>query len=307
MIRPTMMRATIARAGSAVLVSLALALAAPALAQTQAEGQMRLYIQQLEERVRQLTGDNERLVYEVNQLRGQLGMPPLAAAEATGDVTGGDLAAPAETTPAPGDEQSLGMLSVSPDDPLIAPDGAVEEPGTGQPSDGQPVDLSALAGGPAVPEFGNPVPPGQDPGLQTAGIPVAPSPQALSGSARDEYDLAYGYILTGDYDRAEQSFKAWLAAFPGDPQQPDAEFWLGESYLQQGQYRDAANAFLAVYKATPNGNKGPDALLKLGMSLAALGETKAACATFGEIGRKYQDASQALMSRVHGEEGRAGC
>ena len=48
---------------------------------------MRLYIQQLEERVRQLTGENERLLYELNQLRAQLGQPPLPAdPEQTGAV-----------------------------------------------------------------------------------------------------------------------------------------------------------------------------------------------------------------------------
>src|SRR5688572_25826381 len=41
--------------------------AAPAAAQSAQElGQMRLYVQQLEERVRQLTGENERLSYELN-------------------------------------------------------------------------------------------------------------------------------------------------------------------------------------------------------------------------------------------------
>ena len=63
-------------------------LAAPAWAQTQQEGEMRLYIQQLEERIRQLTGENERLLYEVNQLRASLGQPPLAAGPVqTGAVT----------------------------------------------------------------------------------------------------------------------------------------------------------------------------------------------------------------------------
>src|SRR5690606_37631283 len=115
------------------------------------------------------------------------------------------------------------------------------------------------------------------PGQDYAALPQggAAATTALSGSSRDEYDLAYGYILTGDYDLAEESFKAWLQAFPNDPQVNDAEFWLGESYLQQGEYREAANSFLAVYKAAPDSTKGPDALLKLGVSLSALGEQAA--------------------------------
>jgi tol-pal system protein YbgF len=288
------------RASTALLFCLCLA--APAAAQTQAEGEMRLYILDLEERVRQLTGTNERLTYEVNQLRTQLGLPPLQdEPAATGAVTGQNLEAP-PAGEEPGAPQELGTLSVSPDDPLIAPDGA-----TGAEA---PVDLSQLAAGAAPelvkPEFGNPVPPGEE--TQTAGLPQAPTqPTALTGSARDEYDLAYGYILTGDYNLAEESFTTWLAAFPGDPQEIDARFWLGESHLQQGEYREAANAFLAVYKAAPDSIKGPDALLKLGVSLAALGEKEAACATLAEVGRKYPSASPSLMSRVHDEEGRAGC
>jgi tol-pal system protein YbgF len=298
------------RASAAFLFCLCLA--APAAAQTQAEGEMRLYILDLEERVRRLTGENERLVYEVNQLRSQLDMPPLQAEPAeTGAVPENDVIGQALAEPpagqVPGAPQTLGTLSVSPADPLVAPDWAGVGPG-----DAPPVDLSQLAAGAAPelvrPEFGNPVPPGQEGPAQTAGLPAAPpSTTALSGSARDEYDLAYGYILTGDYDLAEASFMTWLTAFPGDPQAADARFWLGESHLQQGEYRDAANAFLAVYKTAPESNKGPDALLKLGVSLAALGEGDAACATFAEVGRKYPSASPSLLSRVHDEQGRAGC
>lgn len=261
---------------------LAVSLAAPAGAQTAQEGQMRLYITELEERIRQLTGENERLAYEVGQLRAQLGLPPLPARQAAAGA-----ALPADAFP------------VASDDPLVRPDGA-----TGS----APVDLSTLAGGMgggladpgllALPAGGEP--------FQTAGLPQAPT-MSLSGSARDEYDLAYGYVLTGDYGLAEDSFKSWIAAFPNDPQMPDAQFWLGESHLQQGEYRDAANAFLAVYKTNPDSAKGPDALLKLGLSLSALGEAAAACATLAEVGRRYPQASQALMSRVREEENRAGC
>ena len=82
---------------------------------------MQLYIQQLEDRVRQLTGENERLSYEVNQLRTQLGMPPLAAGpEQTGAVTSGQAPAAGVEFGAP--PQDLG--SVAQDNPLNAPDGA---------------------------------------------------------------------------------------------------------------------------------------------------------------------------------------
>jgi tol-pal system protein YbgF len=298
------------RAFTVLLV--ALWLVAPAAAQTQEEGEMRLYIQQLEERIRLLTGQNERLLYEVNQLRAAAGMPahqadpmqtgavPVDPAQA-GVQVGANLPAGSTSAAAP---QDLGTLSVSPNDPLIAPDGAL-------PADpNAPVDLSSLATG-ITPELVTPAPgtaPITDPSQQTVAVPVAPSPTtALSGSPRDEYDLAYGYILTGDYGLAEETFKAWLAAYPSDPQAIDAQFWLGESQLQQGKYRDAATAFLTVYKTAPDSIKGPDSLMKLGVSLSALGEKDAACGTFAELGKRYPQGSESLMSRVRDEQGKAGC
>jgi tol-pal system protein YbgF len=294
-----------------VILVLTFLAGAPASAQTAEEvGSMRLYIQQLEERVRQLTGQNEQLMHELNQARTALGQPPLQATPPvqTGALTpqplpGAAIVPPGQAPAGPGAPPAdLGTLSVSPGDPLVAPDGAL---------DGAPVDLSALAGG-AAPELVDPnLQPGAPapaPADQLAAIPGTPAPTtALTGSARDEYDLAYGYVLTGDYGLAEESFRNWLASFPSDPQAADAQFWLGESHLQQGEYREAASAFLALYNSAPDSQKGPDALLRLGTSLSALGEQNTACATFAEIGRKYPNAPESLMSRVRDEAGKAGC
>jgi tol-pal system protein YbgF len=275
---------------------------APASAQTAQEaGQMRLYIQQLEERVRQLTGQNEQLAHELNQLRAQV--PATPAPVQTGAIAAepqpGFQPSAVQPLEAP---QDLGVTSISPDDPLIAPDGF---------GAGGPIDLSVLAGvtpGAAFDPGAGLVDPSLPQGTQTAGLPAAPPlATSLSGSPRDEYDLAYGYILTGDYDLAEQSFQNWLAAFPGDQQVADAQFWLGESHFQQREYREAANAFLDVYQDAQQSPKAADALLKLGMSLAALGEKSAACATLAEVGRKYPQASAALIDRVKDEADRTGC
>jgi TolA-binding protein len=192
---------------AAIAIS-ALLLAAPASAHTQEEiGAMLLRIRDLEERVRLLTGENERLTYEVNQMRAELGRPPLQTAPVetgalTVQPTPGDLPAPGTAPDGQPPQGTLGTLSVSRDDPLIAPDGV---------EDGAPVDLSTLAGGVAGELFDPNAPAGAQPpapvvpGTEVAGIPGTPAPMtALSGSARDEYDLAYGYVLTGDYALAEQ-------------------------------------------------------------------------------------------------------
>jgi tol-pal system protein YbgF len=288
------------------------ALTAPALAQSQAElAQLRIYVQQLEQQVRQLTGQNEQLTYQLKQLQAQTGpvaatglpaqgnsalaQPGMAPQGTTADVGGQFEAEPTPEHPEP----DFAADSIAADDPLIAPDGD-----TG--ASGAPVDLSALAG---ADPGGSGAAGAPAPGLdgQVATLPNASGPTALSGSSRDQYDLAYGYVLTGDYDLAEKSFQDWLAANPSDPQALDAQFWLGESHYQQKKYREAANSFLTVYKQGGQTSKAPDALLKLGMSLAALGEKPAACATLAEVEKRYPQAGATLLSRVEAEVGRAGC
>ena len=317
----------------------AMASMAPAAAQSAREaGEMRLYIQQLEEQIRHLTGENERLRFEMRKLQAQSGAPaPVAQGQATqGQAAQADGGATVRGTINPQNNasveqgaapQDLGTLSVSQDDPLIASDGAGEDVRTAgdmqpdqfpdQPVAGgadAPLDLSALAGGQAgaldsqdLNTGGGLAGESQLP--DTSGV-QGQAPQltaSISGSARDEYDLAYGYVLTGDYPLAEAHFTAWLGAFPSHSLADDARFWMGESKLQQRKYQEAASAFLDLHKRVPNNSKGPDTLLKLGVALAGLGEKAAACATFSEVAKKYPDATGATMNRVANEQQRAKC
>jgi len=153
-------------------------------------------------------------------------------------------------------------------------------------------------------------PPGGAPGPalrnpNPGGAVVATLPP--SQTPRDEYDLAYGYVLRKDYALAEEGFRSFLSRYPGDRMTGDATYWLGESLFQRQRYRDAAEAFLNVstkYEATP---KAPDALLRLGQSLAALGEKEAACASLGEVVRKFPRASAGVKQGVEREQKRVRC
>ena len=87
-----------------------------------------------------------------------------------------------------------------------------------------------------------PPPPARNPsatGAQLATLPPSATP-------KDEYDMAYGYVLHKDYALAEQAFRDFLRKYPNERLVPDAQYWLGESLFQRQQYRDAAESFLAV-------------------------------------------------------------
>ena len=128
-----------------------------------------------------------------------------------------------------------------------------------------------------------------------------------SDSPRDNYDMAYGYIMRKDYALAEDGFRNFLRRFPSDRLVPDAQYWLGESMFQRQRYRDAAEQFLGVSTKFETNARAPDALLRLGQSLAAMGEREAACASLAEVLRKYPRASVAVRQGVEREQKRVRC
>jgi tol-pal system protein YbgF len=194
-----------------------------------------------------------------------------------------------------------------------APQG-LPEPGTGEAPrilgqvPGQPLDLSGALGGSGG--FGQPA---QEPGWggsqgQSGQFGGGPQIAAVpTGNPRDDYDTAYGYILRGEFGAAEQSFRQFLSAHPGDELAGNAQYWLGESLFARARYREAADEFLAAYTEYPDSAKAPDSLYKLGMALKELGEREAACATLSEIGSRYPGAAQAVRERARSEMERSGC
>ena len=160
-------------------------------------------------------------------------------------------------------------------------------------------------------EIGSPAQIGDQPDIPPAARGAAPGQQqavlAPSGDAKDEYDLAYGYLLRRDYQLADEAFRNYLRNHPRDRMVPDAHFWLGEGLYQRQQYNDAGEVFLDLYNKYPNSLKAPDALLRLGQSLGALGKQEAACAAFGAIATKYPRASANVKQSVEREQKRARC
>jgi tol-pal system protein YbgF len=179
-------------------------------------------------------------------------------------------------------------------------------PPAADPHDGQ-VGAPGGRGAGSPLDLANMSPPGQrgpNPGPPNAGVVATLPPSA---TPRDEYDLAYGYVLRKDYALAEDSFRNFLSKYPTDRLAGDATYWFGESLFQRQRYRDAAEAFLNVSTKYESSAKAPDALLRLGQSLAALGEKEAACASLGEVMRKFPRASAVVKQGVEREQKRVRC
>ena len=250
-----------------------------------------------------------------------------------------DVFNPAQHPNAPGAPRTLGnpqaIAAPEPSGQTVVNDQPVGAPGGREV--GAPLDLSTLAGnappappvplapvasaapmpGPqgapqsapmappvAAPQSGQlPPPPPSNP--SSTGVRLATLPP--SSTPKDEYQLAYGYVLHKDYGLAEQALRDFIRKYPSEKLLPDAQYWLGESQFQQQRYRDVAESFLAVSTKYAHAPKAPEALLRLGQSLAALNQKEAACATLAEVGRKYPRASASVKRGVAAEQKRTHC
>jgi len=214
----------------------------------------------------------------------------------------GDAFNPALDPAAPGAPHPLGTSTAATEPPPPVPDTQIAAPEPRQP--GAPLDLSTVSAPPgAASGDGLPAPPPANTsgtGAMQAALPPGDTP-------KDEYDLAYGYVLHKDYGPAADAFRDFLQKYPSDRLAGEAQYWLGESQFQEQHYRDAAEAFLAVSTKYETTARAPDALLRLGQSLAALGEKEAACASLGEVLRKYPHASLNVKQSVDREQKRVHC
>jgi tol-pal system protein YbgF len=276
---------------------------------------MVIRLDRLESQIRQLTGVIEQLQFRNQQLEAQVRRmqedQDSRRPQGRSQYTPGMPPAPPTSSPAPPPASYPARRSDAFDPTLNpnapgAPHTLGSMPGTAQPRPGEMADASA--GVPGQPQ-------GQIQGQR--GVPLesmSPTGSASlaptlppSQTSKDEFDLAYGYVLRRDYALAEDSFRRFLSKYPNDKLAGDAAFWFGEALFQRQHFRDAAETFLNVSTKFEGNPKAPDALLRLGQSLAALGEKEAACASLGEVLRKFPRASVALKQGVEREQKRVRC
>ena len=278
-------------------------------------------VQQLEDQLRKMTGQNEELQYRNRQLEEQLRAAQAnapAAAPARPNVAAAaaqpQIAAPAPIVqdsgaqPAPAAPENGRRRRNDAFDPSANPSapGAPRALGGGQLPMQQATTTNPQAAGPAT------IQGGRDPGQpldigDTRGVSAGLTTLPPSATPKDEFDLGIGYMQRKDFALAEETMRNFAQKYPNDPLLPDSQYWLGESYFQRQKYRDAAESFLAVTTKYDTSAKAPDSLLRLGQSLAALKEKEAACAALGEVTRKYPRASNGVKTAVDREQKRVKC
>jgi tol-pal system protein YbgF len=264
-------------------------------------------VTQLEEMVRRLTGQVEELNFQILQMQEQIRKMQEDNEFRFQELEGGGSGAAQKTERRPQSMDDAGAAQVQAEN-LPSSDEAEASAGGSRQRAAPPRMLGTIT----FDEHGNPkggvldIPEGlAGPGHEMDGEIVAALPP--TDDPDELYRNSYEFILSGDYGTAEAGFRDHIERYPADPNAADARYWLGEALLGQDRYRDAAEVFLDASRSFPDARKAPEMMLKLGISLAALNQRDVACATYGEIGRRYPQASATLHDRVKQEQAVAGC
>lgn len=146
-----------------------------------------------------------------------------------------------------------------------------------------------------------------------AAQPAAPPPAGTNAmlpagkTAAEQYDYARGLLQNSDYDGASGAFKAFVQQHPQDPLAGSAAYWLGQIAYVQGHFDQAAVIFLDAYQKYPKSAHVAESLLKVGLSMGQLGKKKEACAALHRFQSEFPDASDSLKKQATTERSKQGC
>ncbi|MEO1190446.1 MAG: tol-pal system protein YbgF [Pseudomonadota bacterium] len=242
----------------------------------------------IEAELRRLTGQVERLGFNQRQLTERLERFQNDAEFRMTALEGGDTSALGSPSPQPsapaantGQTQVLGSVSAQELQQIQGLNSGTQNSGTqnsGTQNSGTQTTTTAAAG--ALP----------------------------AGSARDQYNYAFGLVRQGDFTGAQAAMTAFIQQHPNDPLTSNAKYWLGETYYARGNYAQASQAFAQAYQDHPTGSKAPDSLLKLGLSLSLLGQSAQACQVLQEIDNRMGSTAPAnILQRAQRERSNLGC
>lgn len=125
--------------------------------------------------------------------------------------------------------------------------------------------------------------------------------------AKTLYNEAFAAIKKQDYKNAEKQFEAFLELHPKNSLAGNAQYWLGESYFARGQFDKAAVAFAEGFQKYRDSQKAPDNLFKLGLTMARMNKKQEACIAFKNFLTEYPKVSDSMTKRLQKEMNKLSC
>ena len=111
------------------------------------------------------------------------------------------------------------------------------------------------------------------------------------------YEEARSEFEAERYAAARTQFTDFLKTYPKSKLASNAGFWVGETYYREKNYDKAIESYRQNIEAYPEGNKVAASILKLGMSYQQTGELKKAKLMFETLINVYPKAPEAASAK----------
>ncbi|MBE0439337.1 MAG: tol-pal system protein YbgF [Gammaproteobacteria bacterium] len=112
------------------------------------------------------------------------------------------------------------------------------------------------------------------------------------------YQAALQTLRSGQYEQAVTALSAFPTRYPQSSFLPNAYYWQGEANYVLRHFEQAISNFQTVIDKFPASTKVADATLKLGFSQYELGQVNEAKATLNLVMKEYSNTSAARLAKV---------
>ena len=254
-------------------------LAAPAWAEPmpdEAALQLLQRVNELEQELRNIRGDNENLQHELDTVRKSQKENFQQVDDRLEKLQ--DLNTPDKSADA--DKDTDTAMSDKQDKPEKADPNGFYSYGTGKSDDKNPaIPVNPPEDKPETKPAEKSVEKATDTPPETASADKKPQP---AQEERAVYDNAFQTLLQ-DPKEAVPEFRGFLKDYPKSPLTPSAQYWVGEALYAEKDFKGAIEEFLVVLKEHKGSDKAPDAALKLGYSFYELKEWDKARKTLEDV------------------------
>jgi len=117
--------------------------------------------------------------------------------------------------------------------------------------------------------------------------------RAPSAYEKETYQAAFNK-MSASPTAATQAFKEYIKLQPNSPLAANAQYWIGEIMYSHNNYKGAVQEFIKVLQQYKTSNKAPDAAIKLGYSFYALKNWTYARRTFEDVLKYFPDNKNAV-------------
>ncbi len=230
-------------------------------------------LEALENKSRELTGENEVLKHQLSQLKKAQKQGFLSIDERMDTLAN---AAQPETPKQP--EVKKEDAETKDEKVTISGDAKVKE-GTGEKKE-PAVKITSSTATPETPKA-------------TAKSDAKKKSRAPNSYERETYQAAFT-LMKKSPSAATKAFQEYIKMQPESPLAANSQYWIGEIMYSHNNYKGAVQEFIKVLQKYKYSDKAPDAAIKLGYSFYALKNWTYARRTFDDVIKYFPENANAV-------------